>query len=363
MNSMKKYLFKTANILGFMVGYALNAVILLVCAYAVYYAATNAFSAGEEFTRNSDAEKEFAEVTVEIENETSLADMAQILEEKGLVYNAYIYQFENFLKGYRDPYNAGTYTLNTQMDTTEINSTLREVIVPSTDRKITIQEGRSVKEIAAYLESEGIVKAEDFIQTCEHGDFKYDFLRDVPYRTNRLEGYLFPDTYFVSEHATSSEIIDKMLYRFQQMYDAESATRAMELGLSMDETIIIASIIEKEIKREEERALASSVIFNRLNTDMKLQMCSTILYVLEKRKERLLDEDLEIESPYNTYKNAGLPIGPIGNPGKACIDAALNPQETDYLYFVVKNEETGEHVFTADYNEFTDAKVLYNQKY
>lgn len=360
---MDKFLSKTLKFLGFILGYALNVFILLACVYAIYTVAMKAYNAGQEFSEKSDEEKPFNEITIVLDEETPMAEVAQILEEKGLIYNSYLYQLENFLKGNKNPYNPGTYNLNTQMDTSEINRTLRTVIVKGVDRKITINEGRNVKEIAAYLENEGIVSAEDFIETCNTGDFKYDFLRNVPYRENRLEGYLFPDTYFISENATSSEIIDKMLYRFEQMYDEECVTRTVEMGLTMDKVVTIASIIEKEISRSEERAKASSVIYNRLDINMNLQMCSTVIYVLDKHKDRLLEEDLEVVSPYNTYNNSGLPIGPIGNPGKACIEAALNPIESDYLYFVVKDEETGEHVFTSDYNEFLDAKVLYNQKF
>lgn len=360
---MDKFLSKTLDFLGFILGYALNFFILLACVYVVYNVTVKAFNTGQEFSEKSNEEKPYMEIVITVEEETPLAEMAKILEEKGLVYNAYLYQFENFLKGNSDAYNPGEYVLNTQMDSSEINRTLRKVIVQGVDRKITISEGRNIKEIAQYLENEGIVSAEDFIETCNTGNFKYDFLRNVPYRENRLEGYLFPDTYFISEEATSSEIIDKMLYRFEQMYDEECVSKAFEMGLSMDDCIIIASIIEKEISREDERAKASSVVYNRLNLGMKLEMCSTVIYVLDKHKDRLLYEDLEVESPYNTYLYSGLPIGPISNPGKACIDAALNPIESDYLYFVVKDENTGEHVFTGNFDEFTDAKILYKQKF
>jgi len=361
---MKKYLTKTIETLGFMLGYILNVVILLVCVAAVYYSATKAYDMGKEFSEESNKEKPFEEITVTFDKETTLAEAAEILEENGLVHNRYLYHLENFLKGNREPYESGTYELNTQMDTSQINRTLRSVVTQNTQIKITIPEGRGVKEIASYLESEGIMSADEFLEACGTGDFQYDFLENVSRTGNdRLEGYLFPDTYFISENPTPEEIIDKMLFRFQEMYDWECEAKAEELGLTTDQVIIIASIIEKEISRAEERGMAASVVYNRLAIDMNLQMCSTVIYILDKPKSRLLDEDLQIPSPYNTYINKGLPIGPIGNPGKACIDAALNPDETDYLYFVVKDEETGEHFFTDDYDEFLNAKIKYNQRF
>ena len=362
--AVNKYIEKTLEFTGFILGYGLNVLILLALVSSVYYFTMKAYALGSEFSKKSDEERPYEEITLVFEDETELADAAKILQENGLVYNAYLYQFENFLKGNREPYAAGTYELNTQMDSSEINRALRSVVTQTVQLKITIPEGRNIKEIARYLETEGIIGADEFLEVANTVDFQYDFLRDIPAdRENRLEGYLFPDTYFVSENPAATEIIDKMLYRFWEMYDWECAVRAEELGLTTDEVITIASIIEKEIKRAEERELAASVIYNRLSADMKLQMCSTIIYVLEKNKDRLLDEDLEVPSPYNTYINAGLPVGPIGNPGKLCIEAALFPADTGYLYFVVKDEETGEHVFTGDYDEFLNAKVEYNQRF
>jgi len=359
---MNKYITKTLEFTGFILGYALNVFIFLALAYAVYYFTLRAYAIGTEFTQKSDDERPYEEVTLVFSDETSLADASKILEENGLIYNAYIYHLENFLKGSRDPYPPGTYELNTQMGTSEINRSLRAVRTEIVQKKITIPEGRNVREIAQYLEDEGIISAEEFLTAANTYDFQYNFLQSVPAsRENRLEGYLFPDTYFVSENPTASEIIDKMLYRFSEMYDWECEARAAELGLTTDQVIIIASLIEKEIKRDNERDLASSVIYNRLDAGMNLQIDSTVIYALGENKDRLFEEDLQIKSPYNTYQNSGLPIGPIGNPGKFSIDAALFPADTNYLYYVVSDAETGEHFFTRSYDEFLNAKARYNQ--
>jgi len=348
---------------GFTIGTALNVIVMVVLIVAAYNFTIRAYGFGKDYSEVFFAEKPYAEAEITLEDGASLQEVAAVLEEEGIISNALIFRLENILKGNNNPFNAGTYSVNSKMSTNNINFTLRQEKVESNDRKIVIPEGRSVKEIAEYLEAEEIVSAESFIEVANTGDFRYGFLQDIPPRENRLEGYLFPDTYFISEDATPEEIIDKMLIRFEDQYDDECRLKAKEMGLTMDEVIIIASIIEKEISRAEERGIASSVIFNRLERGMKLEMCSTVLYVLGIRKDRLLLSDLEVVSPYNTYMNAGLPKGPITNPGKACIIAALEPEQTDYLFFVVKDEETGEHFFTNDYEEFLIAKELFNQQF
>ena len=344
---------------GFTLGTALNIVILVVLVVAAYNFTIRAYNYGRGFSEIFFEEKPFAEAEIILEDGATLGEVAAMLEEEGIIGNALIFRFENILKGNNNPFNAGTYSLNSNMSTNAINFTLRQVIIESNDRTIVIREGRSVAEIAEYLETNEIVSAEHFIEVCNTGDFRYSFLEEIPARENRLEGYLFPDTYFVSENATPEEIIDKMLTRFEDQYDDMCRARAEELGLPMDDVIIIASIIEKEISREDERAIASSVIYNRLQRGMNLEMDATVLYALGIKKDRLLYADLEIDSPYNTYMYPGLPAGPITNPGKACINAALNPAVSNYIYYVVSNDETGAHFFTDNYNEFLVEKEKY----
>jgi UPF0755 protein len=319
---------------------------------------------GKDMSKDLTAELGEREVTVEIEPESSLAEVSKVLEDNGIVKSALFFRLEHILKGNDIAFEGGTVTLNSAMSSNELMYALKEKPVYSDDIAITIREGFSVKDIGTYLESLDIVTADEFIETANTYDFsgEFAFLNDVPLRENRLEGYLFPDTYYIAKGWTSADIIRRMLTRFEEIY-GKHAQQAEESGLSMDEVITIASIIEKEIKVEEERPKAAQVIFNRLNSDTKLEMCSTILYVLGKNKDRLYDSDLQVDSPYNTYLNLGLPIGPISNPGEACISAVLNPSKGTLMYFVVKDEETGEHIFTDDYNEFLNAKEIYNQKY
>jgi UPF0755 protein len=215
-----------------------------------------------------------------------------------------------------------------------------------------------VRDIAVYLESLELMTADEFIEAAETHDFNYGFLYGLPVseRRYRLEGYLFPDTYYVSADPTPDEVINKMLTRFDEIFTNEYRQQAEDLGLTIDEAIIIASMIEKEVSVETERPLVSQVIHNRLELGMALQIDATVLYALDKRPDRLLLTDLEIDSPYNTYKYGGLPVGPISNPGADSIRAALFPEEGNYLFYVLQDPETGVHFFSDDYQEHLGAQ-------
>jgi len=148
-----------------------------------------------------------------------------------------------------------------------------------------------------------------------------------------------------------------MLSRFDTIFNDEYKKRAEELKMSIDEVITLASIIEREAKLEKDRKIISSVFHNRLKNKMLLQSCATIQYILKERKEVLLYKDLEVKSPYNTYKNPGLPPGPIASPGLKSIEAALYPDDTDYLYFFALND--GSHVFSKTFKEHIQAQNKY----
>lgn len=166
---------------------------------------------------------------------------------------------------------------------------------------------------------------------------------------------MFPDTYEFKAGATEHEIINKMLGRFEEILNSEISK---ELGdRSLDDLIIMASIVEREARVESERPIIAAVFYNRLKVDMQLQSCATIQYILGTNKERLLYKDLEIESPYNTYLNSGLPAGPICSPGRDSLKAALEPANVDYLYFVLKKYDgDGSHNFASNYNDFLKYK-------
>lgn len=282
---------------------------------------------------------------IEIPQNTSARKVAQILEQKGIIKNRYIFLL--YAKLHKYNFAAGNYYLSNKMNFKTICEKLQKGIIYKKTIRFTIPEGFTVKEIAERLDSLGIVKKEDFINEIKKGniDFKYKFIeKNALYQ---YEGYLFPDTYDVFPNSSAKDIIIMMLNRFLQVYD--SIKQFNKTGLDVKSTVILASIVEKEAKYDSERSLIAGVFFNRLNRNIKLESCATVQYLLPKYKEILTYNDLKIDSYYNTYKYKGLPPSAICNPGKKSLIAALNPQTTDYLYFVL--QKNGYHHFSKTYRE------------
>lgn len=306
---------------------------------------------------------EYSDITLVIKEGSKLKDIAKLLKEGDVIDSEIAFLIKCKNENIGSKFNHGDYVLNNQMTFDEIVERLEQPNTKIDYIVFTINEGMTQKEIADKLEKENIVKAEDFINACDNGNYDFDFIKDIKREENRLEGYLFPDTYYFNLDADCDEIINKLLARFNEIYTVELKNKTQQMGMSIDEVITMASVIEKEIKYPTERATAASVIYNRLEKGMKLQMDSTVLYALGENKDRVLEKDTQIKSDYNTYYIDGLPIGPIGNPGEECIKAVLYPNNTDYLYYVVQDDSTGQHFFTADYNEFLSAKERYVSKF
>jgi UPF0755 protein len=198
---------------------------------------------------------------------------------------------------------------------------------------ITIPEGSTLKEITAIVVKTGFISEQDFTAALAE-PYDYDFLQGIT-RDNPLEGYLFPDTYNISNQMSGKEIVKMMLNRFEQIFTDDYKAAAKRAGYSVDEIVTLASVIEGEAGSDADRPLVSSVFHNRLNsaTYPYLESCATVQYILGERKPILSNSDIRIQSPYNTYINKGLPLGPICSPGKASIEAALYPYDTDYYFF------------------------------
>jgi len=347
---------KIINVLQFVLGVTFNLALVALIVFGVYTFVQRGLAFGAEFAGDMVYVGPDHEIEFILEEDTPAAEVARMLADKGIIHNQWLFRLELFLKGSTRVYRAGTYTLNTNMSNTAVNVALRQQPPPEVPHNvITIPEGWTVRDIAIYLESreEFDFTAEEFIEEANTGFFNFHFLTEVPNRNvqYRLEGYLFPDTYFVSLSPTPREVLNNMLQQFQNVFDAEQRARAEYLGLTMDEVVIMASIIEREARVASERPLVSQVIHNRLDIGMMLQMCSTVAYVLDVQRDRLTFADLEVQSPFNTYRHAGLPIGPISNPGRASINAALWPSEGNYLFFVLINPDTGEHYFSRTFAE------------
>ena len=303
------------------------------------------------------------DVTVEIPEDSSAKKIASILHKKGLIQfeGAFVDRLQN--SEYRGKLKHGKYVLNTGWNTLQMMEAMsvadeNEGII----QKLVVPEGFTIDQIADRCEDQGICSRSEFINACNSvTKARFPFLEDVPAGANvryRLEGYLFPATYDITEKTTAESLVYWMLDTFRIYYDEELQKRAEELGLNSFEVVTMASMIERECRIDGERPVIAGVINNRLKDAMMLQIDSSVLYPITKgmyNKESVTYADLEVNSPYNTYTHYGLPAGPICNPGLACIKAVLNPTEHKYYYYHVVNEETGEHAFFETYEEHVNS--------
>lgn len=248
----------------------------------------------------------------------------------------------------------GYYKFNTSMTPVEIFKILLSSQIDPDIINVSIPEGFTIKQIANKLKNKGIISStEEFINEAQNGNFNYEFLKYIPKnRPMRLEGYLYPATYEFKKGMSCHIIIDKMLNRFENVI-----VTLQNSGLKtedIDKVIIMASMVEGEAKVDSERPIIAAVFYNRLKINKKLESCATVEYALGVHKRVLYNKDLAVNSPYNTYKYAGLPVGPINNPGIKSIGAAVNPENVDYIYFVSKGD--GTHYFTKNYDDFLKHK-------
>lgn len=263
--------------------------------------------------------------------------------------------FSVYAKDSAKDFKAGYHTMHRHMPYKDAKKELLRVVSTSkTERLVTFPEGLELREFGQVLEKEGIVSAQAFYEACEK-NYDFDFLPKKG--KNYLEGYLFPDSYMLSEENTAEEIVIKMLSRFGEILSAEYRQRAEEMGKSIHEIITMASLIEREAQIDNERSVVASVFYNRINSSEYpyLQSCATVEYILEKRKAVLSNEDTKIDNPYNTYKHKGLPPGPIASPGQKSIYAALYPAQTNYYFFVANGD--GTHSFSETFGEHLSSGV------
>lgn len=313
-----------------------------------------------------------------IPSNSSASTIASILyhacgpEEEGLIVSTASFKIYVDFVGKANSLKAGTYRLSKNMTIAEIVDVLCDGNPPRATVRFTVPEGYTVDDIAKLLLKEGIITDETAFKTrCRDvGNFvKYPFLSDIKNGQERkyaLEGYLFPDTYEVYADASEEEIIDKMLTRYYAVYTDAYIERANELGMSRDQVMTLASVIEREARDDEDFAKVSAVFHNRLREGMKLESCATLSYATETNRLVFTSEEMAIVSPYNTYLNAGLPIGPICSPGDAAIRAALYPNgefvEEGYLYFCNGDPKTSTSlIFSKTYEEHQENVEQYRE--
>ena len=294
------------------------------------------------------------EKIIYIADGTSPSEIYTLLENYGIINSKFL--FSLYAKKASPRFTAGYHTFYRHES---YKSTVNELLSAGAiggETQITFPEGIELREIAALLEGKGIKNQDEFIKATNK-KFNYDFL--PPKKDGYLEGYLFPDTYYITPDMTCEDIINMMLRRFGEIYTDKYKARANELGMTTHEIITLASMIEREAAVDSERKLVSSVFHNRLNSDYKyLESCATVQYILGERKDVLSNADTQIDSPYNTYKYPGLPAGPIASPGKASIEAALYPADTNYYFFVSNGD--GTQTFSETYSQHLNSGVNKN---
>lgn len=289
---------------------------------------------------------------VTIPSNTTTQKIAEMLEEEGLIKNSFTFTLYAKLTGKGSKLKAGKYQFTYGQSVGEIMNQIEEGKVYKDTFTLVIPEGFTVEQIANRLDANGIVKRDDFINEVQNGDFPFDFINEIPANKKikyRLEGYLFPDTYEIEKTATAHEIIHLLLKRYDEIWQDEWNQKVQSLNLTRHEFMTLASIVEREVKVKKEQDIVAGVYLNRLKINMPLQADATVQYIFQKQKERLYLDDLKINDPYNTYQIPGLPPGPIANPGKAAMEAMLNPKKTNYLYYVTKKDGTGEHYFAETF--------------
>lgn len=303
--------------------------------------------------------KEAVEITVP--QGASLNFVANLLYEKNIIRSKFWFKYKSKEKSIDRNIKPGSYVIDKGLNLEEIFDLLQkgqaEISVI-----VTIPEGFTLYQIASRIEAAGLATIDEFVQATKqyfeenHGDFD---TRDLYYE---MEGYLYPDTYYLSPKQTVEEVISTLAQTMDRVFTEEYIKRAGEMNLSVHEVLTIASLIEREAYNDNERASIAGVIYNRLKKKMPLQIDATVIYGIGKGQDhisRVLTSHLEDPSPFNTYRIGGLPPGPIAAPSKASIEAALYPEDHGYFYYVMGE---GGHVFNIKYEDHLKDRAKYLEK-
>ena len=296
--------------------------------------------------------------TFTVQEGEAAAHIAERLQSAGLIKDARAFRWMADLQGVASELAAGDYELSPSMRPSEILSVLAKGKTKG-NPMVTIPEGWRAEEIGERLQARGIGTADQFMAVVRQGNSSSPALSDRPPGAS-LEGYLFPESYAVDSKTTPENMADRMVAQFEERFTPEMRQKAAALGMSIYQVVILASVIEREAVIPSERPIMASVFYNRLKAGMPLQSDPTVQYAVATAdpqshlefgwwKRSLTQQDLEIDSPYNTYRYPGLPAGPICDPGLASLTAAVEPAQTDYYYFVAKPD--GSHAFASTLQE------------
>lgn len=331
-------------------------------------------------------ENDATPIVVTIPSSSGASSIARLLYEAGgmdaegnqlpgLISSKTVFKIYADFTGKTSKLKAGTYVLSRNMDIGEILDIICKGNPPRTTMRLTISEGTTVEGIAEKLVSLGVLSnTEEFLTLCRTGEaFDYPFLSAIEQNPEQardylLEGYLFPDTYEIYTDESAKSIITRLLLRFRNVFKDEYVARAQELGMTMDEVITLASLIEKEAKVESDFAKVSAVFHNRLNAGMKLQSDAPLKYIFKTTGTlTYTEEQKQNPSLYNTHVYDGLPLGPICNPGERAIRAALYPNEDyvseGFLYFCLMDGATGENAYAKTLEEHNENVERYKDSW
>jgi len=280
------------------------------------------------------------EKIVKIEKGWGSGEVGQKLKDEQLIKSKWLFVFFVWVRGYNEHLQAGDYLLNQKMDSFQIGKMIFKGEVAPDYVRITIPEGWTNKQIEERLISSGVLEQEGKLP-------------------KEKEGYLFPDTYYFERNSDIDIVVKKMSDNFiKRIGEGISGDLLIDSSMRLSNAVIMASIIEKEVKSDEDRAIVSGIFWKRIEDNYPLQSCATIAYVLGKDKKQYSYEDTRVKSPYNTYINVGLPPTPINNPGLSAIKAALNPKYTDYNFFLSAPDGTTIFSKTLDEHNMNKAKYL-----
>jgi UPF0755 protein len=299
-----------------------------------------------------------AEQFVEIPRGSSTGAIARRLEAAGIVRNQLAFRVAVYTQNAGGRLQAGEYRFDRPMTAAEVVDKLRrgDVYLLS----ITFREGLTIKQMAQLFESKGLGTAADFVKAASDATR----IQTLDPEARDLEGYLFPDTYSVPRRTTAEQLVERMVDGFEKALTPEIRQQAAARGLGLRQLVTLASIVEKETGKAEERPLVAAVYSNRLKIGMGLQCDPTVIYALERAGRyngNLTREDLRFDSPYNTYRYAGLPPGPIASPGRASLAAAARPADAPYIFFVSRND--GSHAFSTTLDEHNRYVQQYQREY
>lgn len=311
---------------------------------------------------NSPVDKNGQEVLFVINKGETATQIAENLRANNLISSEFYFKYQ--VKHSDLNLQAGEYLISPELTTREIIKILSQGETVGSERTIRLIEGWSLKDMANYFEKNGVVSAKDFLSLAQAdiSGWKFNFskpgfLSDAPAKAD-LEGFLFPDTYRVDKDASAQNIIEKMLDNFNEKLTSEMRAEIKRQGKSVYEVIIMASLIEKEVRSAEDMKIVSGIFWDRIKNREALGSCATLAYILGVNKSQYTLDDTKVDSPYNTYKYRGLPPGPIANPGLNAITAAIYPTYTGYNYFL-SDPATGKTIYSKTLNEHNVNKAKY----